>query len=223
MSQYISGIAAFTADNFIIDGDDSCPRHMLLPGCFDDFDFASPVAILANHDWNQRLGAVGDNARLWMDRSKLRFSCMLKSTAAADRFLEAHMHARVLGCSIRCQGFSETHYDRNGRPYAAISKVFSIQDVGPVSTARNPFCHGMVVSDGPGTPQRPSALQMPAVTNSWHARKKLMTVGPMPAAGMNGLAIANPAATGVGCVAKGIRLSASTVQGLITNRQHAIL
>ena len=223
MAQYVSGVAAFTADNFIIEGDQTSDRHMLLPGCFDDFDFDSPVEILINHDWNERLGTVGDNAKLWMDGSKLRFTCLLQNTCAADRFREAHQRAGVRGCSIRCNGFSETRYDSGGRPFKAVSKVFSIYDVGPVSRARNPFCGGIELTDYSPAPRRSvtqvSAIATPAVKKR---HKPLMIVGPMPESMLNGMAIAAAARLGGGCMVKGVRLSASAVQNLIRSRQQAV-
>jgi len=224
MSQYVSGVAAFTADNFIVDGDDECPRHMLLPGCFDGFDFTeSSVAILTNHDWNERLGCTDDNAKLWMDGNRLRFTCLLKNTSVADRFREGHQRARVLGCSIRCSGNFETRYDRAGNPYKAISRVFHISDVGPVSTARNPFCHGLTVSDRPAFEAAKPVAQVSAVTNSAGKRRKpLMIVPPMPESMLNGMAIAEAAKLGGGCMVKGVRLSAESVQNLIRSRQHAV-
>lgn len=217
MAQYVSGVAAFTADNFIIEGDQTCDRHMLLPGCFDDFDFDSPVEILINHDWNERLGTVGDNAKLWMDGSKLRFTCLLQNTCAADRFREAHQHARVLGCSIRCNGFSETRYDSGGRPYKAITKVFSIYDVGPVSTARNPFCSGLTVSD------RPEARTQAATNSAGGKRpKKLIILPPMPKAMMDGMKLMAAARAGQGASIGGRMLSSSQVASLVAGGQHSI-
>lgn len=211
-----------TADN-VISEDFNGRRSMILPGAFDGFDMESPVAILVNHDWNRRIGTVGDNAKLWLDGSKLMFTVLLKNSGTSDVFRKPNWRSEFTGCSISCQGFSETRYDRDGRPFAAMSKVLTISDVGPVESPANPCCYGIELTDYSPAPRR-AVARVSAVTNSAvkKRRKPLMIVPPMPESMLNGMAIAEAAKLGGGCMVKGVRLSAESVQNLIRSRHQAV-
>lgn len=192
---------------------------MLADGVWKDVDLSdSRITCNAYHSDGHVLGRNGDNLRLRQSASGgLEYECTSRGDSVTNDVRFEILTKRIESSSLQYE-IGKSHFATfNGVQCLVVDSVKRLFHVGPVTQG---LCSCASVS----LEKQSQFTSHKAVTNSAGKRRvPMMNVGPMPAGLRNGMLIASAAERGEGCSVKGIRLSAVSVQSLISNRQHAIL